>query len=185
MMYFNMEKKNLFYLFTFQQLLKPSTVERACMQLRFHNFFTVYGAFLWVCCEPLWTDVMSSVHVPVMETWAKKHLGLVAVDICLSYPTNNPPNRIVVSVMWSPVWLSTVIWNHSHLLGGKIKWNSVFGKWKRWIFLETLGCVAVLICCSQNMHRSRAADPQWVLNYWGPQLCCKRANFWLFDVCLP
>lgn len=46
MMYFNMEKKNLFYLFTFQQPLKPSTVERACMQLRFHNFFTVYGAFL-------------------------------------------------------------------------------------------------------------------------------------------
>lgn len=71
------------------------------MQLRFHNFFTVYGAVLWVYCEPLWTDVMSSVHVPVIETWAKKHLGLVAVDILLSYSTNNPPNRIVVSVMWA------------------------------------------------------------------------------------
>lgn len=52
--------------------------------------------FLQVCCEPLWTDVMSSVLMPVMETRAKKHLGLVAVDVLLSYCTNNPPYRIVV-----------------------------------------------------------------------------------------
>lgn len=42
---------------------------------------------------------------------------------------------------------------------GKINWNTGFGKWKRWIFLETLGHVAVLICCFQNMHRSRVEDP--------------------------
>lgn len=101
-----------------------------------------------MCCEPVWTNVMSSVHVPVMETWARKHLGLVAVDILLSYSTNNPPNRIVVSVMWSPVWPSTAIWNHSHLLWGRLTGTLYLGSekdesfWRLWAMYQRWSAVS-------------------------------------------